>query len=131
MASHFAVDFTKNAGINAFSLNEGALLTCFSNDFTYETAYLEMLRRYMTELDCLFAISSSGKSANIVKAAEFVRSLKTKSSIITLSGFSKQNPLRELGTHNLYIKSNEYGYVESVHSYYMHMIIDMFIESSE
>lgn len=34
MSSHFAVDLTKNAGIRSFSNNDGALLTCFGNDFS-------------------------------------------------------------------------------------------------
>jgi D-sedoheptulose 7-phosphate isomerase len=128
MASHFAADLTKNACINSYAINEGALLTCFSNDYSYETAYMEMLRRYITDNDLLIAISSSGMSKNIINAAEFVRDNNKENQVLTLSGFSEDNPLRKIGTHNLYVRSNKYGVVESAHSYYLHMIIDMFME---
>ena len=36
MASHVAVDFTKNASIRAINFNEADLITCFANDYGYE-----------------------------------------------------------------------------------------------
>ena len=127
MASHFAVDFTKNVGIPSFSNNEGTLLTCFSNDFSYKDAYAEMLRRYMSDGDALIAISSSGASANILQAVDFVKSNYINSSIITLSGFKESNLLRQKGTHNLYLDYMDYGLVESGHAYYLHLIVDLLI----
>ncbi len=131
MASHFAADFTKNAGITSYSNNEGALLTCFSNDFSFETVYQEILKRNMRNKDALVAISSSGQSKNILNAVDFVRNNYKDSNIITLSGFSSKNPLRNKGNLNLYLDSNDYGMVESVHAYYLHMLIDLFIENEK
>jgi phosphoheptose isomerase len=127
MASHFAADLTKNAGIPSFSNNDGALITCFGNDFSFECVYSEILRRKMDDGDVLVAISSSGKSRNIVNALDFVRSTLPGNAIITFSGFSSDNPLRKNGTHNVYLNSSDYGMVESGHAYYMHMLIDLFI----
>jgi len=128
MSSHFATDFTKNAGIRSYSNNEGSLLTCFSNDFSYETAYMEILKKYMRDGDMLVAISSSGKSKNIINAVDFVRSDFPKSSVIGFSGFSKNNPLNAKSNYGLYIDSDEYGFVESGHAYYLHMVIDIFMK---
>lgn len=128
MASHFAMDFTKNAGINAFSNNEGTMLTCFSNDYSYETAYKEILKIYMQPEDLLIAISSSGQSENILKAVSFVDQHIPKSRIITLSGFSSHNPLRRMGTLNLFIDICDYGLVESCHAYYLHLLVDTFVQ---
>ena len=36
MASHTAVDLTKNARVRAISFNDADLITCFANDFGYE-----------------------------------------------------------------------------------------------
>ena len=47
MSAHYATDFTKNGGINSYSLNEGTLLTTYANDYSYETAYMEMLKRFL------------------------------------------------------------------------------------
>jgi D-sedoheptulose 7-phosphate isomerase len=128
MASHFSTDFTKNAGICSSSLNEGTLLTCFSNDFSYEVAYMEMLKRFMNNGDVLFVISSSGKSKNIVNAADYVRNNLTKSKVVGFSGFNKDNPLSLRSDYSIYIDSNEYGFVESAHAYYLHALIDLFIK---
>jgi len=127
MASHFAADYTKNGGITSFSVNDGALLSCFSNDFSFETSYMEILKRQLENEDLLVAISSSGKSRNILLAVDFVKTNCKKSPIITLSGFNDNNPLRTKGNFNLYVPASEYGLVESVHSYYLHLIIDVFI----
>ena len=35
MASHCAVDLTKNAGIRAINFNEADLITCLANDYGY------------------------------------------------------------------------------------------------
>lgn len=131
MASHFAADFTKNAGISSYSNNEGALLTCFSNDFSFETVYKEILKRHMNNYDCLVAISSSGESKNILNAVDYVKDNYNDSNIITISGFNKNNPLRRKGNYNLYLDSNDYGMVESVHAYYIHMLLDLFIEKEK
>lgn len=129
MASHFAVDFTKNGGINSFSINEGTLLTCFSNDFSYETAYMEILKRQMDNKDILIAISSSGKSENILNAADFVKKNYKDSVVITFSGFKRDNPLSQTGHYNLYLPADDYAFVESGHAYYLHLLVDLFIEA--
>ena len=36
MASHVAVDFTKQGGIRTINFNEADLITCFANDYGYE-----------------------------------------------------------------------------------------------
>lgn len=126
MASHFAVDFTKNAGIRSFSCNDGALLTCFSNDFSFETSYAEMLKHYMQPGDALIAISSSGTSKNIVTAADYCK--KTAgNTVITLSGFALPNPLLNAGDYGLFVGNNSYGFVESIHAYFLHQLIDLFV----
>ena len=128
MASHFASDFTKNGGIRSFSNNEGALLTCFSNDFSFEDSYKEILARYMRDYDCLIAISSSGSSRNILNAVEYVRLNFKNSKIVTLTGFSGDNPLKKIGDYNLYLDVADYGLVESGHSYYIHLMLDFWIQ---
>ncbi len=128
MAAHLAADFTKNGGLNAHSCSEGTLLTTFSNDFSYQTAYMEILKRFMKNGDILVAISSSGRSDNIINAARYARYELKNSSVITFSGFKRDNPLRLLGHYNLYVNSMDYGTVESAHGFFLHMLIDLFIE---
>lgn len=126
IASHMAVDFWKNGGIRAISFNDSALLTCISNDYGYEHVFEKPIEMFAGAEDLLIAISSSGKSENIIRAALAARKRKTK--VITLSGFNRDNPLRKLGDINFYVPAKEYGYVEVIHHFICHCMGDMIIK---
>lgn len=122
IASHMAIDFWKNGRIPAMAFNDGALLTCISNDFGYDYVFEKPIAFFANKNDVLFAISSSGKSTNILNG---VRAAKSKGcKVITLSGFDPGNPLRSMGLYNFYVSSAEYGPVEVAHAYLCHFIFD-------
>ena len=126
MASHVAVDFTKAANIRAVNFNEADLITCFSNDFGYEHWVAEALEAYADPNDLAILISSSGKSQNILNAA--IKAKKMEIAVITLSGFSSENPLRVLGDLNLWVDSSEYNIVEMTHHIWLVAIVDYLID---
>ena len=70
MASHCAVDLTKNANIRSLTLNEYDLITCFANDFGFENWVSQAIKFYADIGDIIVLISSSGKSINMVNAAD-------------------------------------------------------------
>lgn len=127
IASHMAVDFWKNGGIPAMSFSDNSLLTCISNDFGYENVFVKPIEFFAGKNDILFAISSSGKSKNILKAVDAMK--KKEGSVITLSGFEEDNPLSSKGACNFYVPSSEYGLVEVAHQYISHFILDTIIEN--
>ena len=129
MASHVAVDFTKAAGIRAINFNEADLLTCFANDYGYENWVAKALEFYAEPSDLVILISSSGKSPNILNGANQAKNLGL--SVITLSGFSSDNPLRKLGDLNLWVDSFEYNIVEMTHHVWLVAIIDYLIETKK
>jgi len=51
---------------------------------------------------------------------------KRFNSIITLTGFKKNNPVKKLGNINLWIKSNSYNYVENIHQILLLSVVDSF-----
>ena len=122
MASHVAVDLTKTAGVRAINFNEADLLTCFANDYGYEHWVEKALDFYSDEGDLVILISSSGKSPNIVNGARKAHELKLR--VITLSGFSRDNPLRDLGEVNLWVDSRAYNIVEMTHHIWLVAIVD-------
>lgn len=126
IASHVAVDLLKNAQIPALAFNDAAVLTCLSNDLGYETVFAKPIELLARKGDVLIAISSSGRSMNILKAV--VMAAKMKNTIITLSGFSGNNPLRQLGAINFYVPSSSYGFVELTHSVICHWITDTIMQ---
>lgn len=125
MASHLAVDFTKAAGIRAVNFNEADLITCYSNDYGYENWVAKALESYADSDDIVILISSSGKSLNIINAANYCRENNVR--LVTLSGFSPDNPLRRLGDINFWVDNSEYNIVEMTHHIWLLAIVDYIV----
>ena len=96
MASHIAADLAKNAYLHTRVFTDLSLITALANDLCYEEVFAEPLRRSMKQGDMLVAISSSGQSANILRAAQEARNLG--GTVVTLSAMKPDNPLRTMGT---------------------------------
>lgn len=122
IASHAAIDFWKNASIPSLVFNDGSLLTCMSNDFGYDEVFAKPIDFFANKNDILFAISSSGRSRNILRAAKAAARKGVK--VVTFTGFSSRNALRRQGVYNFYVPSGEYGFVEVAHQYICHLISD-------
>ncbi|UCD55349.1 MAG: SIS domain-containing protein [Candidatus Omnitrophota bacterium] len=128
IASHMAVDFWKNACIRAIAFNDSSLLTCISNDYGYEHVFEKPIEMFAGPADTLIAISSSGQSKNILCGVSAAKKKGLK--VLSLSGFNKDNPLREAGDINFYVPSKSYGHVEVVHLSICHLLVDMIIEKN-
>jgi D-sedoheptulose 7-phosphate isomerase len=120
--SHMAIDFSKNGRVRALSFNDGAALTCLGNDHDFSEVFSRQIGFHAQAGDLLFAISSSGRSADIVKAVAAARDMGCQ--IVTLSGFTPDNPLRLLGDINLFVPSDAYGFVEISHLVLCHAVVD-------
>jgi D-sedoheptulose 7-phosphate isomerase len=129
VASHAVTDFVNVARLRAQTVHDPSLLTCMANDYGYEGAFARILSTYLRPGDVLVAISSSGKSPNICNAAARVRDLG--GTVITLSGFSKDNALRPLGNLNIWLDSMDYGLVEIGHQFILHNISDRFAQDAK
>lgn len=129
IASHMAIDFWKNGGMRAISFNDGPLLTCIGNDYGYKYVFEKPIGMFADPGDVLVAISSSGRSENIllgVKAAQL-----KGCSVITLSGFDENNPLSFQGECNFYVSSKSYGHVEVIHHSICHCILDTILSEKD
>ena len=122
MASHFGADVAKNANIATQVFSDLSLMTAMSNDIAYDQDYAQPLRIYAKTGDMLVAISSSGKSPNIISAAKLASELQL--SLITLTGLGEDNPLRKMGTLNFYVSANEHGMTETSHAAILHRWMD-------
>ncbi|MGR4842811.1 SIS domain-containing protein [Rhizobium sp. LARHSG275] len=122
IASHMATDYSKNGGLRAMAMNDGATLTCLSNDLGYENVFSTQIGMHANEGDLLVAISSSGRSESITRAVHTARDKGC--AVVTLSGFAPGNPLRDLGDLNFYVASDQYGYVEIAHLAICHAVLD-------
>jgi D-sedoheptulose 7-phosphate isomerase len=122
IASHMATDYSKNGDIRSLALNDSSMLTCLGNDLGYERIFAKQIELHARPNDLIIAISSSGRSANILNAVSAARAAKC--SVVTFSGFASDNPLRGLGDINFYIASDRYGFVEIGHLTICHAILD-------
>lgn len=129
IASHMAADLWKNGGVKALCFSDPALLTCLANDLGYENVYSAPAESFAEKGDVFVAISSSGKSPNILKAAE--TALKKGCLLVTLTGFGADNPLRSMGAINFYVPSPVYGVVETAHSAICHAVVDQVISGKK
>ena len=124
MANHYASDFMKGCWFKAISLcSNNSIITAIANDDGYKYTYSEQLKHLITEKDLLIAISSSGKSENIINACLVAEEKNAK--IITLTGFNVDNPVNKFGDVKFYIDSKDYGIVESSHNIILHYLVDI------
>ena len=129
IASHLAIDLSKNASLPAVCFSDASMMSCLANDYGFEEWLAHALRLNARAGDCLVAISSSGRSKNILNAVAKARAMNLD--VITLSGMSPDNPLRELGDVNYWVDSRSYNIVETAHQFWMMAVIDLIIGRAE
>ncbi len=122
IASHMVNDLTKAVGIRAMAFNDFSLITALANDEGYARAYEACVQQWAQADDLLIAISSSGKSENMLRAVDAALAAGVR--VITLTGFRDDNPLRQMGDLNLHIAAEHYGMVELGHSILTHYLTD-------
>jgi D-sedoheptulose 7-phosphate isomerase len=122
IASHMATDYSKNGGVRSLALNDASMLTCLGNDLGYDRVFAKQLELHARKDDLVIAISSSGRSANILNAVDAAAAAGC--AIATMSGFTPDNPLRRKGEWNFYVASDRYGFVEIGHLTICHAVLD-------
>jgi D-sedoheptulose 7-phosphate isomerase len=123
IASHLAIDYSKNGGLRSMAFNDAAALTCLGNDLGYENVFAKQIDFHARAGDLLVAISSSGRSPNILAAVKAARARGC--GVVTYSGFTEDNDLRRTGDVNFFVQSCEYGFVEISHLALCHAVLDI------
>lgn len=88
-AMHFAEELTgryrlNRRGLPATAISDVGHLTCVANDFGYDQVFSRYIESHGKGGDVLFAISTSGTSSNIIRAAQAASSQGMR--VITLTG---------------------------------------------
>ncbi len=121
IASHMAIDFFNKGKFISRCFNDAAALTCLANDYGYKSVFDMQVARVIVRGDVLIAISSSGESDNILRAA---KTAKMVADVVTLTGFKDDNRLRQIGTYNFHVPSTNYGIVETAHLGLLHALLE-------
>jgi D-sedoheptulose 7-phosphate isomerase len=123
IAAHMQNDLAKSVKLRAMTFFDLSLYTAIANDRGVESVFEEPLQLFADPEDILFAISSSGRSENVLRAVQQARIKHCR--VFTLSGFGSENPLRRMGDINFYIPVEHYGMVELAHQILIHCITDL------
>ena len=129
LASHAATDFTKQAKIPSIAFNDHNLITALANDYGYHNWAAKAIEFYSEPNDMVIFISVSGESSNLVEGINFAN--KISLSTASLTGSSQTNSLKQKSKYSLWVNSKAYNIVESIHTIWITLIIDLFVGSPE
>jgi phosphoheptose isomerase len=95
------------------------LLTAIANDTGYENVFVYQLQAHSEPGDVLVAVSSSGRSPNIVRALTWARGQGLKT--IAITGF-EGGAARAAAEFSIHVDCANYGIVEDLHQAIMHAL---------
>tara|TARA_B100000989_G_scaffold11566_1_gene7888 strand:+ start:8266 stop:8829 length:564 start_codon:yes stop_codon:yes gene_type:complete len=125
IANHVCVDIVKLTKIKTLNFNNSSLFTCFANDYGHDRWMEQGLIHFGDEGDLLIAISSSGKSKNILNACRAAKRKRFRS-IITLTGFNHDNKIKKIGNMNFWVNSKVYNFIENIHQIILLSTVDLY-----
>jgi D-sedoheptulose 7-phosphate isomerase len=126
-AMHFAEELTgkfrdDRAPIAAVSISDPSHLTCVGNDHGFDQVFARFVQAHGRTGDVLLAISTSGNSANVIKAAEVARQRGVK--VVGLTG---KDGGKLAALCDVEVRVSHAGYadrVQEVHIKVVHALID-------
>ena len=113
--------------IPAISLtSNSSVLTSISNDKSFLTIFSRQIEGLGEPGDVLFAISTSGKSKNIIQAIKKAKKMKLKTVFLTSNNFKKNNKLSNI---TIRVPSKRVDRIQEMHIAVGHFICEL-IEKS-
>lgn len=132
-AQHFAAELTgrykrERKGIAGIALSvDTSALTAIGNDYGFEYVFSRQVEALAKKGDVLFGISTSGNSANVLKAAASAR--ERGCAIIGLSG-RDGGKLNEICDINLVMPSSDTPRIQELHILIIHILCDIIEQAS-
>jgi D-sedoheptulose 7-phosphate isomerase len=94
-------------------------MTCIANDYTFDEVFSRQVMGLGVRGDCLLAISTSGKSRNVIRAAEVAKAAGVQ--VIGLLG-KEGGPLRDLCDVPLVVPSQTTARIQEAHIFIGHVL---------
>jgi D-sedoheptulose 7-phosphate isomerase len=128
-AMHFAEELSgryrnDRKALPAVSISDPSHISCVGNDYGYDFIFSRYLEAHARAGDVLLGISTSGKSANVIKAAEYAKAHGIH--VVTLTG-KPDSVLGGLATIDIVTPGNS-GYadrVQELHIKVIHILIEL------
>jgi D-sedoheptulose 7-phosphate isomerase len=127
-AMHFAEELSgrfrdNRAGLSATAISDPGHITCVANDFGYEYIFSRYLQANAKKQDCLLAISTSGSSQNVLKAAQYAK--ENGIQVISLTG-PENTVLGQTGDVDIFAGPSHYAdRVQEIHIKVIHILIEL------
>ena len=124
-AQHFAAELTSHLMFDRPPLGAEALhantshMTAVANDYDYETVFARALEGSARPGDTLVAISTSGNSPNVIRAAMIAKKLGV--TVVAMTGQSG-GKLAEFADFLLNVPSSDTGRIQESHIVFIHAI---------
>jgi D-sedoheptulose 7-phosphate isomerase len=109
-------------GLPAHHLLDGPTLTCWSNDYEFDTAFRRQVETLVRPGDVVLAISTSGNSRNILLAAEAAR--ERGALVVGLAG-RDGGQLRELCDECLVVPTHATERIQEAHITIIHLFCEL------
>jgi D-sedoheptulose 7-phosphate isomerase len=127
-AIHFAEELTgrfrgNRKGLPALAISDVGHISCVANDFGYEQVFSRYLQSHGRAGDCLLAISTSGKSANVVNAAVVAKELGMTVLALTGRDKSQLDVLADVGV--VTVAGEIADRVQELHIQVIHILIEL------
>lgn len=125
---HFAEELSgryrdDRRGLPAVAIADPSYLSCVGNDYGFESIFSRYLEAHAKPGDILVAISTSGKSANIIRAVEYAN--RNKIIAIVLTG-NPDSALSLLASISICTPAGPYAdRVQELHIKIIHIIIEL------
>ena len=127
-AMHFAEEMTGRYRSNrrpyaALAISDASHMACVGNDYGYEEVFSRYVEAHGRKGDVLLAITTSGTSRNIVKAAEVARRKGVK--VVALTG-RDETPITELADVSIVTPAGRWAdRVQEIHIKCIHILIEL------
>lgn len=123
MAAELMVRYVKDRQpIASIALTtDSSILTAHSNDYEFETVFSRQIQGLARPGDVVIAMSTSGNSANVVKAIRVAKELQCV--CVALTG-QKSSQLTELADFCLQVNSLETARIQEAHSFFSHLVCE-------
>ena len=124
LCAEFVGRYKKNRDpLAAISLNtDTSILTAVANDMGYENVFERQVQALANKEDLLFAISTSGKSKNVINAV--LAGKKKGIKIISLTG-KNDSELSSLSDISIKVPSDKVNHIQEMHILIGHFICEM------
>ena len=124
-AMHFAEEMTGRyrSPYAALAISDASHMACVGNDYGYEEVFSRYVEAHGRKGDVLLAITTSGTSRNIVKAAEVARRKGVK--VVALTG-RDETPITELADVSIVTPAGRWAdRVQELHIKCIHILIEL------